>query len=497
MTESTNTNTKRTDITENTDNQIDNLNAEDMKDREAEASDSVEESDADTEADADVEADADADVEADADQKRNERRKRRKRNQVLAYLTLLVFIIILISLVLFTVDYLNQKGKKASSFSASVSDNIVSIIGSEETLVKPEETETIVEMTPQDKLDAIINAAIEVMPIEDKVAGLFVVTPESITNVSTAVKAGDGTRDALSKWAVGGIVYEEKNMKSAEQLTEMLSNTSLYSRYPIFIGVEEEGGKNTDVADAKLAEKVEGAAVIGQTQDPAQAYAAGEKIAGYLKNFGFNLNFAPVADINNIEGSVIGDRSYGDNSTVVSGMVTSMVQGLEENGISACLKHFPGIGSSSEDVHAGMAGTERTAEQFRAEEFVAFRAGIEAGADFIMVSHLSVPAFTGDNTPCSLSKAVVTDILRNELAYNGIVITQAMNMSAITEYYEADEAAIMALKAGCDMILIPDEFETAYNGVLQAVENGTISEERINDSLRRIYRVKYADKLAE
>ena len=123
--------------------------------------------------------------------------------------------------------------------------------------------------------------------------------------------------------------------------------------------------------------------------------------------------------------------------------------------------------------------------------------GTPSLANMIMVGHMSAPALAGDNTPSSLSSAVVTDILRNELNFRGVIITDAMNMAAISNYYGADEAAIMALKAGCDMILMPEDFEKAYNGVLEAVRNGTISEERINDSLRRIYRIKYADKIGQ
>ncbi len=144
-----------------------------------------------------------------------------------------------------------------------------------------------------------------------------------------------------------------------------------------------------------------------------------------------------------------------------------------------------------------MASTERTLEEFRAEEFTVFQAGIDAGADMVMVSHIAAPALTGDNTPCSLSSAVVTDLLRDELHFDGVIITDALNMSAITDYYGADEAAVLALRAGCDMLLMPEDYEKAYNAVLQAVqeENGPISEERINDALRRIYRIKYADKV--
>lgn len=429
--------------------------------------------------------------------KREERHRRRKRNQILAYLTMLFFILLLVAGIVLAVIYISKQEKIRNENNASVEENINNIIGTEESLEKPDPSEMIPEQTPEEKLDAIINAAIEVMPLEDKVAGLFIVTPESITGVNTAVQAGDGTKDALNQWAVGGLVYFEKNINSAEQISEMIANSSLYSRYPLFIGVDEEGGSVSRVAEAGLAANAGSAQTIGATADPAQAYAAGVNVAGYLKNLGFNLDFAPVADINNTDGSIIGDRAYGSDSSVVASMAVSMAQGLEENGVSACLKHFPGIGSSTNDTHVGLAVTERSAEQFRAEEFAVFKAGIDAGVDFVMVSHMSVPAFTGDNTPCTMSEAVVTDILREELGFDGVIITDAMDMGAITEYYEADEAAIKALKAGCDMILMPDDFEKAYNGVLEAVQNGTISEERINDSLRRIYRIKYADKLAE
>ncbi|MGN1146867.1 MAG: glycoside hydrolase family 3 N-terminal domain-containing protein [Lachnospiraceae bacterium] len=429
--------------------------------------------------------------------KREERRRRRKRNQLMAYVTMIVIVLLVAAGVVSTVLYIGKLEKEKQDNTAAMAENIDNIIETEETLVKPEPTETVPELTPEEKLDEIIDAAIEVMPIEDKVAGLFIVTPESITGVNTAIKAGDGTKEALSKWAVGGLIYFEKNMKSPEQITEMISNSSLYSRYPLFICVEEEGGSVSRVAEAGLAENVGDVQTIGATADPAQAYAAGATVAGYLQGYGFNVDLAPVADINNAEGSVVGNRSYGSDSSVVASMTASMVQGLEENGVSACMKHFPGIGSCSEDANAGLAVTDRTAEQFRAEEFTVFTTGIDAGVDFIMVSNVAVPAFTGDNTPCTMSKEVVTDILREELGFNGVIISDSMNMKAITEYYEADEAAILALKAGCDMILMPDDFEKAYNGVLEAVQNGTISEERINDSLRRIYRIKYADKLAE
>lgn len=426
--------------------------------------------------------------------RREERRKRRRRNQIAAYVTVIVLIALLAVGIVLGVGRLTQAAKDKD---AAKQDRVNAMLGTEETIEEPEPTETVVELTPEQKLDEIVNAGIEVMPLEDKVAGLFIVTPEAITGVGTAIQAGDGTREALSKYAVGGIVYFTKNIQSEEQLKEMIDNTKLYTKYPLFIAVDEEGGSVSRVADAGLGTKVDTAQAIGAASDAGNAYQAGSTIGGYLSDLGFNLDFAPVADINSVEGGALGSRAYGSDAATVTPFVTSMLQGLEEQKVTACLKHFPGIGSSTQDTHDGMATTDRTLEEFQANEFTVFQAGIDAGANMIMVGHLSASALTGDNTPCSMSSAVVTDILRNEMGFKGVIISDALNMSAITEYYDSDVAAIMALRAGCDMILMPEDFEKAYNGVLQAVQDGTISEERINDSLRRIYRIKYADKIEQ
>lgn len=427
--------------------------------------------------------------------RREIRRKRRQRNQVIAYIVLFLFIVFLAAGIVLGVKTYTERQKQNDS--QTNQSQVEELFQSEEPLVIVEESteEEEPELTPEEKLDEIVDAAIGVMPLEDKVAGLFIVRPESITGVSTAVKAGDGTREALEKHAVGGIVYFAKNIQSAEQLKEMISNTRSYSKYPLFIGVDEEGGSVSRLADKSLVDRVDSAQVISQTLDASNAYQAGTTIGTYLAEFGFDLDFAPVADLANISNSVMMKRSYGSDAASAIPFVTSMMQGLEEQGITACVKHFPGIGSTVQDTHDGLAVSSRTAEQFRAEEFTVFQAAIDAGANMIMVGHVAVPSLVGDNTPSSMSSVIVTDILRDELGFEGVIITDAMDMSAISEYYESDHAAILALKAGCDMILMPDDYELAYNGVLQAVKDGVISEERVNDSLRRIYRIKYADKI--
>ena len=427
--------------------------------------------------------------------RREIRRKRRHRNQVIAYIVLFLFITFLSAGIVYGVKMYTEREKQSDT--QTNQSQVEELFQSEEPLVIVEQSTEVTEpeLTPEEKLDEIVDAAIEVMPLEDKVAGLFMVRPESITGVSTAVKAGDGTREALAKHAVGGIVYFAKNIQSEEQLKEMISNTRSYSKYPLFIGIDEEGGSVSRLADKSLEDRVDSAQVISQTLDASNAYQAGMTIGTYMVEYGFDLDFAPVADLTNIRNSIMTKRSFGSDAASAIPFVTSMMQGLEEQGITACVKHFPGIGSTVQDTHDGLAVSNRTAEEFRAEEFTVFKAAIDAGANMIMVGHMAAPSLVGDNTPSSMSSVIVTDILRDELGFEGVIITDAMDMSAISEYYESDHAAIMALKAGCDMILMPDDYEAAYNGVLQAVEDGVISEERVNDSLRRIYRIKLADKV--
>lgn len=431
-------------------------------------------------------------------EKREIRRKRRIKSQVTAYIVTILCLLALAAGIVFGVRYLTQQREAAEQERQDKIDEMLSAAEPSATAEPvPETTPEVVLPTLEEKLDEIVDAVVEIMPLEEKVAGLFVVTPEAITGVTTAVRAGDGTRDALAKYAVGGIVYFQKNMQSREQLTEMLKNTANFSKYPIFLAVDDEGGRVSRVAAAGIGESADSAQNIGATGDTDNAYQAGLKIGETLSGLGFNLDFAPVADIANVENSTMGDRSYGADAATVSGFVNAMASGLEEQKVTACLKHFPGIGSSVQDTHNGSASTARTEEEFRAEEFTVFQAGIDAGAKMIMVSHMAAPSLTGDNEPSIFSETLITGILREEMGFEGVIITDALNMKAISEYYGADEAAIMALKAGCDMLLMPEDFEKAYNGVLQAVQEGVISEERINDSLRRVYRIKYADRVEE
>ncbi len=363
---------------------------------------------------------------------------------------------------------------------------------------KEDTEETATEYTSEDALNDMIEDMIAGMTLEQKAAGLFFVTPEQLTGVGQAVQAGEGTKEALAKYPVGGLIYFSQNIQSEEQLKEMLSNTASYSMYPLFLGVDEEGGRVSRLSDALKLENVGPMAEIGAGGEEQAAQQAYEKIGTRLSEYGFNVDFAPVADVlTNAENTSIGDRAFSSDAETVGRMTAASVTGLQQTGVSACIKHFPGHGDTAADSHSGAAQTDRTREEMEAEEFVPFRSGIEAGTDLVMVGHISAPELTGgDNIPSSLSETVITGILRGELGYDGIIITDALNMGAITEYYEPDVAAIMALKAGADMVLMPEDFVQAYEGVLSALQDGTISQERADDSLRRIYRVKLRGRVS-
>ena len=436
--------------------------------------------------------------------RRDRRRKRRVRNQIISYIVAVVLLAGLVTGGFFGVRHISNamEEKKQQEESQSQEESLAQAEAMEQTASEADGTEEETSETEsvesqEEILEELVEACVADMSLEDKVAGLFIITPEQLTGVGTAIQAGEGTQEALKKYPVGGLVYFAKNIQSADQLKEMLAKTVSYATYPLFLGVDEEGGSVARVADQLKLTNVGPMADIGAGGDPGAAYTAGQTIGNYLKDYGFNLDFAPVADVlTNPDNKVIGDRAFGSDAAVVSHMVASAVQGLQDTGVSACIKHFPGHGDTSGDSHEGAVETDRTAEEMQGTEFLPFQAGIEAGTDMVMVGHISAPGLTGgDAAPASINENIITGVLRRQLGYDGIVITDAMNMSAISEYYTADEAAIKALKAGADMILMPEDFVTAYEGVIAAVKDGTIDENRINDSLKRVYRVKYAGTL--
>ncbi|MGE5422807.1 MAG: glycoside hydrolase family 3 protein [Ignavibacteriales bacterium] len=346
-------------------------------------------------------------------------------------------------------------------------------------------------------LEQRIHQKLSAMTLQQKVAQIFVITPEALTGYKTITAAGEVTSNALKSYPVGGLVYFGANLVTPDQLKTMTRNTQQYAEkiegMPLFLGIDEEGGSVARIGNNRKfrVKKYSNMAFIGAAKDFNKAYEVGDTIGGYLHEYGVNLDFAPDADVlTNSNNTVIGNRSFGTDADLVAKMALETAQGLARNQVLSCFKHFPGHGATEGDTHEGYAYTNKTLNELKNSELVPFQAAADNHIPFIMVSHISVPNVIGNNTPSTLSKVMITDILRNQMGYDGIIITDAMNMGAIVNNYSNKEAVIQAIEAGADMVLMPQNFEEAYQGVLDAIADGTISEQRINESLERILRVK-------
>ncbi len=332
------------------------------------------------------------------------------------------------------------------------------------------------------------------MTLEEKVWQLFMVTPEQLTGVGCATVAGSMTESALRNFPVGGIIYFAQNLESVEQTTALLSGTQNFSKelsgIGLFLAVDEEGGTVARAAKALGTTSFRNMAHYGKRNDAQEAYEIGQTIGTDIGALGFNVDFAPVADVDLCDGNELGDRIFSDDPQVVANMVSGVVRGLQDAGVSATLKHFPGLGAedgnSHDDTHVVI---DRSLAQLREAEFIPFAEGIAAGADFVMVGH-QIMTCAEDELPSDLSHTVVTKYLRQELGFEGIAITDSHIMNTISGTYSSSEASILAIEAGMDMILMPQNVGEAVDGVCSAVESGRIPESRIDESVTRILREK-------
>jgi len=332
----------------------------------------------------------------------------------------------------------------------------------------------------------------EGLTLEEKLWQMIFLTPDELTDTTGPTLAGDGTRTAIETYPVGGVVYFGEHIISTDQITTMLANTSSYSKIPPFLAVDEEGGYVSRLNKINAVPWTDPMEVYGNAGDEQAVYDLGATFAEGIAGLGFNLDFAPVADVvTNPNNTEIGSRSFNDDPQVAAQMVAQMVKGLQDGNVIACLKHFPGHGSTSADSHYGKSVSERTLEELRSTEFIPFRAGIEAGVELVMISHMTLPQVTGNDEPCDFSYTVVTELLREELGFEGLIVTDSHEMGAISYFYDCGEAALKAVQAGCDVVLMPMSKTDTFETLLAAVEDGTLTEERINESVLRILSLKY------
>lgn len=408
-----------------------------------------------------------------------------KKNKGKVYRYWILFIVVVINCVLIGMTEINN-----SKNGTDISDDMVQNLNIEESEVKDLEPELSEEEKQEQEIDKILAD----MTLQEKIYQLFIVSPEALTGYDIVTTAGEATKAALQNCPVGGIIYFSSNLIDAEQTKTMLTSTMDYAYQvkgiPVFLCIDEEGGSVARIGN-NAGFEVEDVGAMGNIESISDAYNAGVTIGGYLSELGFNLDFAPDADVlTNSCNTVIGDRSFGSNPEVVSELAEAVSDGLHSQNIMSTFKHFPGHGATEADTHEGFAYTNKGYEELIEAELVPFAKAEEAEIDMVMVSHISVPQVIGDDTPCTLSSVMIQNVLRENLGYNGLVVTDAMNMGAIVGKYSADDATVRAILAGADIILMPEDFERAFRGIADAVEKGVIGEEQIEISVRRILNAK-------
>ncbi len=343
---------------------------------------------------------------------------------------------------------------------------------------------------PEDRVAQIV----ERMTLEEKLLQLFIVTPEALTGENTVTDA-EKLSSALADTPVGGIVLFQKNLVSSDQTRALTGEAQDAAEYGLFVAVDEEGGTVARLMNA-LGTRRLGPMYDYRAEGPDRARENAAVIGEDIRSYGFNLDFAPVADVwTNSGNTVIGRRAYSDDPEEAAELVAAAVEGFHDTGAMCTLKHFPGHGDTTADSHTGAAVVELSREEIEKLQFPPFASGIDAGADMVMVGHLTCPAL--DDEIATVSRGIVTEILRGELGFEGVVITDSLQMSAASKEYSPGQLAVRAIDAGVDILLMPEDLREALDALNAAVDSGELTEERINESVKRIITLKLRYGLLE
>jgi beta-N-acetylhexosaminidase len=339
------------------------------------------------------------------------------------------------------------------------------------------------DMEPADLLMEKVNN----MTLDEKIGQMFIVGVDGY-NLS------DSTKSLIENYKVGGFILFRNNVKDSHQLLQLLNSvkeTNLTNKIPLFLSIDEEGGRVSRMPNNF--KKIPSSKIIGQINNKDFSYKVGNTIAREIKSFGFNMDFAPVLDINsNPNNPVIGDRAFGSNHNIVTRLGIETMKGFQAEEVIPVVKHFPGHGDTSVDSHIGLPTVDNDLKRLESFELIPFEEAIKNKADAVMIAHILLPEIDKEN-PSSMSKVIITDILRNKLDFNGVVITDDMTMGAIMENYNIGEATLKSVEAGTDIILVCHGYDKeveVINALKDAVLKGKISEERIDESVYRILKLK-------
>ena len=387
--------------------------------------------------------------------------------------------------------------------------------------VTPDDARTILRISVslasyQEEENKAVAKKLSSMSVKEKVEQM-IMTDVRYYDGSAVEALNDPLTSMLRRHAFGGVIFFAQNTANAEQTLRLSDAVQKANgkagRTQLLIGADQEGGKVTRLLTGT---QTPGNMALGAIGEESAAREAAGIIGEELSAVGINVNFAPVLDVNNNPANpVIGVRSFSDSPELAAKLGAAYLNGLQDRGVIATLKHFPGHGDTGTDSHTGLPRIEKTLDQLKANELIPFAAAVGEGAEMIMTAHIQYPAIerntyvskkTGEpiELPATLSRTVISDILRGEMGYEGVVITDAMNMDAIAQHFDPLDAAVLAINAGVDILLMPvapDSEEgiarqDAYIDDLAAlVKNGTVSPEAVDAAVSRILRLKYRNGL--
>lgn len=359
-----------------------------------------------------------------------------------------------------------------------------------QTAAQPEPTPRTSAAVRKDAAQTLLDG----MTTQEKICQLLIVHPEALTGGGTVTGMTDSLAAALREYPVGGVLLSAGNMTSGEQLAALTAALSNGCKTAPLISVDEEGGRVARLMNTVGTTKL-GSMYSYRAQGTQGAHDNAQTIARDIAAYGFNTDFAPVADVwTNKRSNAIGDRAYSDDYDEAAELVAAAVKGLHDGGVICCLKHFPGHGSTETDSHDGAATVDKTLPQLRQEDLKPFVSGIAAGADMVMVGHLTVP--TMDDVPASVSHKIVTNLLRYDLGFRGVIVTDGLQMQALAQYTDG-EKAVLALAAGNDMLLEISDVPGTVAAIEKALADGTLSRAALDESVLRILQLKLAHGIVD
>jgi beta-N-acetylhexosaminidase len=418
------------------------------------------------------------------------------RNQKKKHFTLVLSLSVLILLIYFFAVYFVNRNHEhngtadVSQTNTSNSLETSSTIGQSAPLDSQEPTNNSHSLDS----DKSIAEQVKNLSLDEKIGQLVIVGVDGYLNNQNSIQL-------IEKYHVGGFILFKRNIKNSDQMVSLLNSlkeTNAVNNLPLFLSIDEEGGRISRMPNEFL--KLPSNQKIGERNNEFISYQIGTILGEQLRMYGFNMDFAPVLDINsNPKNPVIGDRSFGIEPNIVTTLGIQTMLGLQSQNIISVVKHFPGHGDTSEDSHKSMPVVNSDLKRLNSFELIPFRAAIENNVDVIMVAHILLPKLDEEN-PASLSEAVITELLRKNMNFDGVVITDDFTMGAIENNYEIGKAAVKSIQAGSDIVLVCHDFdkqETVFNAIKDAVLNGQISIDRINQSVNRIVNLKHKYKISD